>query len=85
MMGMIEIEMQEIENIQKELNGGAINLDDIENRWDSNCHPLKTVFYYFCFVFRLQEEDDEVSQLTIEELKATTETPYTGNLPLLGG
>ena len=32
MMGMIEIEMQEIENIQKEFNGGAINLDDIENR-----------------------------------------------------
>ena len=32
MMGMIEIEMQEIENIQKELDGGAINLDDIENR-----------------------------------------------------
>ena len=39
----------------------------------------------FCVVFRLQEEDDEVSQLTIEELQATTESSYTGNLPLLGG
>ena len=66
MIGMIEIEMQEIENIQKELNGGAINLDDIENR--------------------LQEEDEEVSQLTIEELKATTTASYyPGKLPLLGG
>ena len=33
MIGMIEIEMEEIENIQKELDGGAINLNDIENRW----------------------------------------------------
>ena len=33
MIGMIEIEMQEIENIQKELDGGAINLNDIDNRW----------------------------------------------------
>ena len=39
MMGMIEIEMQEIENIQKELTGGAISLDDIENRWDTGTLP----------------------------------------------
>ena len=83
MMGMIEIEMQEIENIQKELDGGAINLNDIENRF---CFLLKqSIFYIKSYPFRLQEEDDEVSQLTIEELKATTESSYTGNLPLLGG
>ena len=45
MMGMIEIEMQEIENIQKELDGGAINLNDIENRWVRNC--------LFCYVLIL--------------------------------
>ena len=50
MMGMIEIEMQEIENIQKELNGGAINLDDIENRWDTDCLPIKTVLIIILYL-----------------------------------
>ena len=53
MMGMIEIEMQEIENIQKELNGGAISLDDIENRWGQWAVPvflpvLNFVLYLDC-------------------------------------
>ena len=37
------------------------------------------------YIFRLDEEDEEVSQLTIEELKATTESYYPGKLPLLAG
>ena len=81
MIGMIEIEMQEIENIQKELNGGAINLNDIENRWH-NVFQKDSAREY---IFRLEEEDEEVSQLTIEELKATTESYYPGKLPLLAG
>ena len=32
MLRMITLEMDQIEEIQRELNGGAINLEDIENR-----------------------------------------------------
>ena len=32
MLSMINAEMEQIENIQKELNQGAIDLNDIENR-----------------------------------------------------
>ena len=32
MLRMIRLEMDQIEEIQRELNGGAINLSDIENR-----------------------------------------------------
>ena len=93
MIGMIDIEMKEIENIQKELDGGAINLNDIENR--CHCHKcINKIPYYFYqneydisnkILFRLEEEDEEVSKLTIEELKATTESYYPGRLPLLAG
>ena len=30
---MINIELEEIENIQKEVDNGVITIDDIENRW----------------------------------------------------
>ena len=33
MLKMIDIELEEIENIQKEVDNGVISLDDIENRW----------------------------------------------------
>ena len=33
MLSMINAEMEQIENIQKELNQGAIDLNDIENRF----------------------------------------------------
>ena len=32
MLRMINLEMDQIEEIQREFNGGAINLDDIANR-----------------------------------------------------
>ena len=38
MLSMINLEMEQIENIQKELNAGAINLDDIDNRYLGNKH-----------------------------------------------
>ena len=33
MLKMIDIELEEIENIQKEVDNGVISIDDIENRW----------------------------------------------------
>ena len=33
MLRMIDIELEEIENIQKEVDNGVITIDDIENRW----------------------------------------------------
>ena len=33
MLKMINIELEEIENIQKEVDNGVISIDDIENRW----------------------------------------------------
>ena len=30
---MINIELEEIENIQREVDNGVISIDDIENRW----------------------------------------------------
>ena len=35
MLSMINLEMEQIEDIQKELNQGAIDLNDIENRFVS--------------------------------------------------
>ena len=33
MLKMINIELEEIENIQREVDNGVISIDDIENRW----------------------------------------------------
>ena len=95
MLRMITLEMDQIEEIQRELNGGAINLEDIENR--------QIIAYYiegdydfvdyrnwhccdFNFHFRLDEEDRELEELSYDDLQATTttETYYPG-LPLLAG
>merc|ERR1711973_564591 len=45
MLSMINLEMEQIENIQKELNAGAINLDDIDNRLDEEDKELESLTY----------------------------------------
>ena len=48
MLSMINLEMEQIENIQKELNQGAIDLNDIENRFVSLYQKCSTISYVFC-------------------------------------
>ena len=84
MLSMINAEMEQIENIQKELNQGAIDLNDIENRF---------VDLHYCGLwndienlFRLDEEDKELESLSYEDLSKTTTTEaYYPGLPLLAG
>jgi len=45
MLSMINAEMEQIENIQKELNQGAIDLNDIENRLDEEDKELESLSY----------------------------------------
>ena len=42
MLRMISLEMDQIEEIQREFNGGAINLEDIENRQIATCLMRKS-------------------------------------------
>ena len=44
---MINIELEEIENIQREVDNGVITIDDIENRWVLLGRLLFTVLYIF--------------------------------------
>ena len=45
MLRMINQEMEQIETIQKELDVGAINLGDIENRLEEEDDELKALSY----------------------------------------
>jgi len=45
MLRMISLEMDQIEEIQREFNGGAINLEDIENRLDEEDRELEELSY----------------------------------------
>ena len=45
MLRMINQEMEQIETIQKELDHGAINIDDIENRLDEEDAELEAISY----------------------------------------
>jgi len=45
MLSMINLEMEQIENIQMELNAGAINLDDIDNRLNEEDKELESLTY----------------------------------------
>ena len=40
MLRMISLEMDQIEEIQREFNGGAINLEDIDNRQIATCWKI---------------------------------------------
>ena len=84
MLSMINLEMEQIENIQKELNQGAIDLNDIENRCvDLHCCGLLNDIKN---LFRLNEEDKELESLSYEDLSKTTTTEaYYPGLPLLAG
>ena len=46
MLKMIDIELEEIENIQKEVDNGVISIDDIENRWVLLINYSKCIFYF---------------------------------------
>lgn len=54
MMTMINMEVEELDLINKELEQGAVNLSDITNR--------------------LEEEDDEIANISLEELTRVTTT-----------
>ena len=70
MLNMITVEMDQIEEIQRELSGGAINLGDIDNRLDEEDKELEELSY------------DDLSATTTTT--TTTEAYYPG-LPLLAG
>jgi len=57
LMKMIDVEIAEIEVIEKELKNNAISISDIDNR--------------------LEEEDDEVAELSVADLTRTTTIPTT--------
>ena len=46
MLRMISLEMDQIEEIQREFNGGAINLEDIENRQIATCWKIRSICQY---------------------------------------
>ena len=97
MLRMINLEMDQIEEIQREFNGGAINIEDIANRlttmnicvensWQPPIKSSENWHFYERVNFRLDEEDRELEELSYDDLQATTttETYYPG-LPLLAG
>merc|ERR1719187_622322 len=72
MIKMINVEVEEIETIQKELDAGAISLSDIDNRLDEEDQELDRI------------SPDELARATT----TTTTTPApqpSGKLPLLLG
>ena len=48
MLRMISLEMDQIEEIQREFNGGAINLEDIENRQIPTYWRRQSFCHYSC-------------------------------------
>ena len=73
-MKMIDVEIAEIEVIEKELKNNAISISDIDNRLlRFNIQKYRKIKK----TFRLEEEDDEVAELSVADLTRTTTIPTT--------
>jgi len=76
MIEMIDVELKEIEGIQKEVDNGAITVDDIQNRLNEEADEVESLSL------------SELSKTTTTTTTTTTtEKPYypPGKLPLLAG